>query len=101
MTGRRGPTIPHAPTRATVTRTQASALLRLREIVLDYPGAVAPTRDTGLNMGTLRALASKGLVGWRRLSETSQGVFVTVEGHGVAEDVLTAREAGNIAPDHH
>lgn len=93
MTGRRGPTIPDAPVRATVTRTQADVLLRLREIVLDYPGAVAPTRATRLNMGILRALAAKHLVSWRRLTETSQGVFVTAEGHSVAEDVLAAREA--------
>ena len=96
MTGRRGPTI-QTPRREGLTRKQADTLLRLREIVLDFPGAVAPTRATGLNMGTLRALAGKRLVDWRRLSESSQGAFVTVEGHDVAKDVLATREAAEDA----
>lgn len=97
MTGRRGPTPIDVPPRPELTAKQADTLLRLRSIVLNFRDAVAPTRHTGLNMGMLRALERKALVGWHRLSVNSQGVYVTHAGHTAANDILAAREAAEDA----
>jgi hypothetical protein len=97
MTGRRGPTPIDGSPRLDLTVRQAEALLRLRDIVLNFPNAVAPTRSIGLNMGTLRALESKGYVGWRRFAANAQGVFVTPAGDTAANHLLAAREAAKNA----
>lgn len=97
MTRRKGPAPIDIPPPPKLTVKQANALLRLRNIVLNFPDAIAPTRATKLNMATLRALERKGLVHWRRLTADAQGVYVTPEGDAVANVILATREAARDA----
>jgi hypothetical protein len=75
--------------------TQATLLLRLVEVSLDFPGEVVPTRHKVIeSMGILRALERRNLVAWRLLPHgTGQGVQVTQEGRELAELRFTDSDA--------
>ena len=80
-----------------LTATQIAALRRLLAISLDWPNEVVPTRQTGLNMGTVRSLEAKRMIAWHRLPN-AMGVRVTPEGRdlvafverGLADAAATA-----------
>lgn len=64
-----------------VTKRQLEALCHLARVSLDFPGMVVPTRECGVRMDSVRALARKKLIGWQLTNGgQSQGIVVTREG---------------------
>lgn len=98
MTGRRGPAQPDSMPPPNITAKQGETLILLVTASLNYPGEIVPTRHPGLNMGTVRSLASKGLLDWRTPPRHGgQGVRLTTDGYYFAQEIRAAQEAAEDA----